>query len=52
MKDMALEHPLAKLSLKKCEKGKLVYYPDATHWVQHEKSQEIKELISDFILKK
>lgn len=52
VKDMALEHPLAKLSLKKCENGKLVYYPDATHWVQHEKSKEMKKLITNFIKKK
>jgi pimeloyl-ACP methyl ester carboxylesterase len=48
MKDMALEHQLAKLSLKKCEKGKLIYFPDATHWVQHEKRREIKKLILGF----
>jgi pimeloyl-ACP methyl ester carboxylesterase len=49
MKDMALEHQLAELSLKKCENGKLNYFPDATHWVLHEKRKEIKKLISDFI---
>ena len=44
-KDKALEYPMAELSLKKCENGKLVFFPDATHWVQHEKRKEIKELI-------
>lgn len=48
-KDAFLSSYLADLSLKKCQNGKLVYFEDATHWVQHEKPAEINQAIEDFI---
>ncbi|OLS24077.1 MAG: Soluble epoxide hydrolase [Candidatus Heimdallarchaeota archaeon LC_3] len=51
VKDSALDYRMAKLSLEKCKDGKLVYFKDATHWVQHEMQKEIKNLLSEFFIK-
>ena len=48
-KDIALEYKMAQLSIDKCSNGKLVYFPDATHWVHHEKKTEVQKLIFEFI---
>lgn len=45
MKDIALTHRLARPSMDYCEEGKLVFFPDATHWVQLDAAQEINELL-------
>ncbi len=46
--DIALRAEMAPKSLKWCENGQLRMFPDATHWVQHEKSDEVTSAILDF----
>ena len=44
-KDPHLSHQMAPLSLEYCQDGKLVYFKDATHWVQHDKASEVSQLL-------
>ncbi len=39
----------AEASLQVCENGRLVFVPEATHWVQHEEPAKVNRLILDFI---
>ena len=39
----------AEFSLQVCEDGRLVFMPEATHWVQHEEPAKVNRLILDFI---
>jgi pimeloyl-ACP methyl ester carboxylesterase len=45
MKDVALSHRMARPSMDYCDDGKLVFFPDATHWVQLDAAQEVNELL-------
>jgi len=45
--DPHLSHQMAPLSLEYCKDGKLIYFEDATHWVQHDKSAEVSQLLID-----
>lgn len=49
VQDLALVEDMAKGSLKYCEKGSLKIYPDATHWIHHEKIEEVNRSIYEFI---
>jgi pimeloyl-ACP methyl ester carboxylesterase len=49
MKDVALTHRLARPSMDYCDDGKLIFFPDATHWVQHEEADEVNRHLLDFI---
>jgi pimeloyl-ACP methyl ester carboxylesterase len=31
-----------------CEKGRLIKFPEASHWVHHEEAPKINELIFEF----
>lgn len=42
-KDLALTLVMATESHKRCEQGQLTTYPDATHWLAHDKPDEITE---------
>lgn len=48
-KDIFLSHEMAQPSIEKCSNGRLVMIEDATHWVQHEKAEEVNSLIEEFI---
>ncbi|MBN9386615.1 MAG: alpha/beta hydrolase [Chloroflexi bacterium] len=48
-KDSFLLPEGAEVSLKVCENGRLVYIPEATHWVQHEEPDRVNQLILGFI---
>ena len=39
---------LAEASIGFCENGRLVYFEDASHWVQHEKVQQVNQYLLDF----
>ena len=43
--DVALEKSLADESLKRLEKGRLVHFPDATHWVHEDNPAEVTSLL-------
>ena len=47
--DIALDVKLAHLSIEICENGILHTFPDATHWLQHDKPDEVNEHIHKFL---
>lgn len=49
--DPHLSHQMAPLSLEFCQNGMLVYFEDATHWVQHDKPEEVSQLLIDHFQK-
>jgi epoxide hydrolase 4 len=52
VKDVALTHRMARPSIDHCDDGKLIFFPDATHWVQHEAAEEVNHYLIDFLLDK
>ena len=52
MKDFALSHRMARPSMDYCKDGKLLFFPDATHWVQHEDAEAVNHYLIDFVLDK
>ncbi len=48
-KDAFLSHEMAEASVKLCDDGRLIFYDQATHWVQHEAAEAVnRELILHF----
>ena len=50
VKDFALSRRMARPSLDYCDEGNLVFFPEATHWVQHEDVEEINHYLIDFLM--
>jgi pimeloyl-ACP methyl ester carboxylesterase len=50
VKDVALSHRMARPSIDHCEDGKLIFFPDSTHWVQHEAAEEVNHYLIDFLM--
>lgn len=46
-RDPHLSYQMAPLSLDFCREGELVFFEDATHWVQHDKAPEVSQLLID-----
>jgi pimeloyl-ACP methyl ester carboxylesterase len=36
---------MAELSLEHCRQGELVLFKDASHWVQHDRPEEVSQLL-------
>ncbi len=51
-KDAFLMHEMAEASLQLCNNGKLIYYDQATHWVQHEAATQVNHALVNFMLSK
>jgi len=51
-KDFALSHRMARPSLDYCDEGNLIFFPDATHWVQRDAADEVNHYLVDFIFDK
>jgi len=49
MRDIALSHRMARPSLDYCDTGKLVLFPDATHWVQRDAAEDVNRFLLDFL---
>ena len=47
--DIALSRRMARPSLDYCDEGNLIFFPDATHWVQHEEADEVNRHLLSFI---
>jgi pimeloyl-ACP methyl ester carboxylesterase len=47
--DVALGRELAQPSIDLCDEGRLVFFEDATHWVQHEEPARVNRLIGEFL---
>jgi len=50
VKDVALSRRMARPSLDYCDDGRLIFFPDATHWVQHEEANEVNRHLLEFVL--
>ena len=48
--DIALSRRMARPSLDHCDEGNLIFFPDATHWVQHEEADEVNRQLLNFLL--
>ena len=46
--DTALGSEMAQPSIDLCENGKLIFFEDATHWVQHEKAEDVNNHLLEF----
>lgn len=46
--DFALSHEMAQPSIDMCDNGHLIFFDDANHFVQHEKSNEVRDLMLAF----
>jgi epoxide hydrolase 4 len=49
MKDVALSHRLARPSMDYCAEGRLLFFPDATHWIQREEADEVNQHLLELI---
>jgi pimeloyl-ACP methyl ester carboxylesterase len=47
-KDIALHPLLAQWSLDWCDQGRLVRFPNASHWVQHEEAERVNARLLEF----
>ena len=52
MKDFALSHRMARPSMDYVDEGNLIFFPEATHWVQHDAAEEVNHYLVDFIFDK
>ncbi len=50
VRDFALSRRMARPSLDYCADGNLIFFPDATHWVQREEADEVNRHLVDFLL--
>jgi epoxide hydrolase 4 len=48
-KDSALDWEMAQPSIDLCDDGRLVYFENATHWVQHEEAEQVNHYIGEFL---
>lgn len=47
-RDGAFEPAVARLSLEKCDNGRLKMFDTATHWIHHEEPAQVSQLMIDF----
>jgi epoxide hydrolase 4 len=50
VKDAALSYRMARPSIDHCEDGKLIFFPDSTHWVQLDAAEEVNHYLINFLL--
>ena len=48
-RDRYLTKELAPLSLGKCDRGRLVTFPEATHWLQHDEAEGVNRELLRFL---
>jgi pimeloyl-ACP methyl ester carboxylesterase len=48
-RDIALDRSMAQPSIELCNQGRLVFFEQATHWVQHDEPQRVTRLLLDFL---
>jgi pimeloyl-ACP methyl ester carboxylesterase len=51
-RDAFLDRGLAEAGIALCDRGEVFHLPDATHWVQHERPDEVNRLLIDFLTKR
>ena len=50
MNDVALTHRMARPSMDYCKDGRLLFFPEATHWVQRDEADEVNRHLLEFII--
>jgi epoxide hydrolase 4 len=50
VQDFALSRRMARPTLDYCDDGNLIFFPDATHWVQREEADEVNRHLVEFLL--
>ena len=50
MKDFALSHRMARPSMDYCKDGRLLFFPEATHWIQRDEAEEVNRHLLEFVL--
>ncbi|MCA9906866.1 MAG: alpha/beta hydrolase, partial [Anaerolineae bacterium] len=48
MHDIALSHPMATASQAYCDDCQLVWFEEATHWVQHDEPERVSQHLIEF----
>jgi pimeloyl-ACP methyl ester carboxylesterase len=48
-KDIALSREMAQPSINLCEQGELVFFENASHWVQHDEAERVTAFLLDFL---
>ena len=48
-KDRFLGRHMAQPSIDLCDKGRLIFIEEATHWVQHEEADQVNNLLTEFL---
>ncbi|CAG1013390.1 epoxide hydrolase 4 [Anaerolineales bacterium] len=48
-RDVALSSDMAQPSIDLCDKGELTFFDKATHWVQHDASEEVNQKLIEFL---
>jgi len=46
--DIALGREMARPSLDLCDQGKLIYFENSSHWVQHDEAEAVNKYLLDF----
>ncbi len=49
MHDIALSSEMAQPSIDLCDQGQLVFFENASHWVQHDEAEEVNRLLIEFM---
>lgn len=49
VRDQFLKREMAQLSIDRCDNGRIVFFENATHWVQHEEAERVNELIKEVV---
>jgi len=52
MQDVALSHRMARPSMDYCDEGNLIFFPEATHWVQRDEAEAVNHYLIDFLFDK
>lgn len=50
--DVFLDRELAQASIELCNRGELVYFEEATHWLHHEEPERVNFLLETFLSRK
>jgi pimeloyl-ACP methyl ester carboxylesterase len=48
VKDIALSRQMAQPSIDLCEEGRLIFFENATHWVQHDEADGVAQIMVSF----
>lgn len=49
MRDVALSHRMAQPSIDTCDNGKLIFFENASHWVQHDEAEKVNRQLLTFL---